>query len=62
MHSLTLYAYFNVFHVAGCGEHLVRTFLAKECGEALASTRYATLVVIKPSGQYQGNVRYAGVV
>jgi len=23
----------------GCGEHLVRTFLAKECGEALASTR-----------------------
>jgi len=23
----------------GCGEHLVRTFLAKECGEALAGTR-----------------------
>jgi len=23
----------------GCGEHLVRTFLARECGEALATTR-----------------------
>ena len=24
--------------IAGCGEHLVRTFLAKECGKALATS------------------------
>ena len=39
----------------------MRTFLAKECGEALASTRYATLVVAKQSGQYPGDSRYAAV-
>ena len=32
--------YSGFFLFAGCGEHLVRTFLAKECGEALAGTRY----------------------
>ena len=31
---------YSIVFISGCGEHLVRTFLARECGEALSGCNH----------------------